>query len=248
MSNPSQIEGSRKKPFPIFTILAWMAGIGAALLALLAGYIILNSPIGLLLGRIVNFLFATNTVQAMWYVTRAAGITAYLLLWFSTVWGLAVSSKILDRMLHRQFTYDFHQFISLLAVGFLVLHIVVLYLDQYLPYSIAQILVPFLSPYRPLWVGVGVIAFYLTLLVTVTFYLRGRIGMKSFRAIHVTSLLGYLGGLVHGFFSGTDSPLAATQMMYYLTFLAFAFLTTYWLVVRSSLGSGHPVPSVQKQP
>ncbi|HEX9018333.1 MAG TPA: hypothetical protein VF806_04070, partial [Anaerolineaceae bacterium] len=94
----------------------------------------------------------------------------------------------------------------------------------------AQILFPFLSTYRPLWVGIGVLSLYIVVLVTVTFYMRGRIGMKAFRTIHILSLLGYLGGAVHGLYSGTDSPLPTVEGMYALTFLVVVFLFVYWLV------------------
>jgi predicted ferric reductase len=166
----------------------------------------------------------------MWYITRAAGLTSYVLIWFSVAWGLAVSSKILDAILHRSFTYDFHQFISLLAFGFIFVHIGVLLFDRYLPYSVPQILVPFLSPYRPVWVGIGVIGLYLALLVTVTYYLRGKIGMKAFRAIHVLSLVSYLGVTAHGLMSGTDSSLTSVIVLYAGTFLATVFLLAYWVM------------------
>ena len=182
------------------------------------------------LTNFTQWLFATNTVQSMWYVTRSAGLIAYLILWFSVFWGLAVSSKVLDRLLHRSFTFDFHEFISLLAVGFTLVHIGVLMVDQYLPYSVAQILIPFISPYRPVWVGIGVLAFYVTLLVTVTYYLRSKIGMKAFRAIHVFSLLAYLGVTVHSFFSGSDSSLPSVQAMYAVTFFGTVILMAYWLL------------------
>jgi sulfoxide reductase heme-binding subunit YedZ len=186
----------------------------------------------MVINSIINWLFGLDSVQLWWYVTRAAGIIAYLLLWFSTAWGLAVPSKLLDPVLDRTFTFDFHQFISLLSIGFLIMHILVLTVDRYLPYSIWQILIPFLSPYRPVWVGIGVISFYLILLVTVTFYLRSRIGMRAFRAIHVFSLVGYLGATLHGFYSGTDSPLPAMQLLYKGTALVIVFLTVYWLVLK----------------
>jgi len=134
-------------------------------------------------------------------------------------------------MLDRLFTYDFHEFISLLAVGFTLVHVIVLMLDNYMPYSIAQILVPFISPYRPFWVGVGVIAFYVILLVTITFYLRNRIGTRAFRAIHVVSLLGYIGVTLHGYFSGTDTALPSMKILYDVSGLAVLFLTVYWLVL-----------------
>lgn len=177
-------------------------------------------------------LFAADSAQIWWYVTRSAGIIAYLLLWFSTVWGLVVPTKLLTPILDQTFTVDFHEFISLLSIGFTLLHVFVLTIDRFLPYTPLQILIPFLSPYRPFWVGLGVIAFYITLLVTVTFYLRSKIGMKTFRSLHVLSLLGYLGVTFHGLFAGTDAPLIAMQLMYKGTALVVVFLTVYWLVQK----------------
>lgn len=177
-------------------------------------------------------LFAADSTQIWWYVTRSAGIIAYLLLWFSTVWGLAVPSKLLNPVLEQTFTFDFHEFISLLSIGFTLLHVFVLMIDRYLPYTPLQILVPFLSPYRPFWVGMGVIAFYISLLVTVTFYLRSKIGAKTFRSIHVLSLLGYLGVTLHGLYAGTDSPLVSMRLLYIGTGLTVIFLTIYWLGLK----------------
>src|SRR5512143_2375425 len=145
------------------------------------------------LGNLSAGLFATNSLQFWWYLTRAAGLMGYFLIWLSTAWGLVVSSKILDPILERTFTYDFHEWLSILGLGFIALHVIVLMVDRYLPYNVWQILVPFLSPYRPLWVGIGVIAVYLSLLVTITFYIRRWIGMGAFRKIHYLSLPAYLG-------------------------------------------------------
>ena len=154
----------------------------------------------------LDHLFAFNSQQAMWFITRAAGIMAYLLLWLSTAWGLAIPSKIMSDMLTGDFAFDFHQFISLLSIGFLFLHVFILTADRYLPYTLAQILIPFSSPYRPVWVGLGTIGFYLILLVTITFYLKKRIGLKRFRVIHYTSLLAYLFAVTHALFAaGTSS-------------------------------------------
>jgi len=189
------------------------------------------TPVGQSVGTFLRWLFAADSLQIWWYVTRASGIIAYLLLWLSIVLGLAVTSKYLDGMLDRLFTYDFHEFISLLSVTFTLVHVLVLTLDRYLPYSLAQILVPFISPYRPFWVGVGVIAFYLTLLVTVTFYLRNRIGTRVFRIIHVLSLLGYIGTTLHGYYAGTDTALPSMQILYKVSSLVVLFLTVYWLVL-----------------
>lgn len=190
------------------------------------------------INSLINWLLGLDSIQLWWYVTRSAGIIAYLLLWFSMAWGLAVPSKLLDPLLDRGFTFDFHQFISLLSIGFMLLHIIVLTVDRYLPYSTWQILIPFLSQYRPVWVGIGVISFYIILLVTVTFYLRGRIGMRAFRSIHVLSLLGYLGATLHGLYAGSDSPLPVMQLLYKGTGLVIVFLTVYWLILKMQQKQG----------
>jgi predicted ferric reductase len=69
-------------------------------------------------------------------------------------------------------------------------------------------------------------------LVTITFYLRSKIGMKKFRSIHILSLLGYLGVTLHGLYAGTDSPLVAMQLLYKGTALVVIFLTVYWLWMK----------------
>lgn len=214
----------------------WKAALSATLTIVFLGMVVLVAlvaltPAGQTVSQFVKWLFAANSVQLWWYVTRSAGIMAYLMLWFSMILGLAVTSKYMDIMLERMFTYDFHQFISLLSIAFLLVHILVLLLDRYMPYSVLQILVPFISPYRPFWVGIGVISFYVIVLVTVTFYIKRRLGMKSFRVIHYLSLAGFLGGLLHGIYSGTDTALPAMQILYKVSGLSVLFFTIYWLVL-----------------
>ena len=179
----------------------------------------------------IQRMFATDSIQLWWYVTRASGLLAYFLLWLSTAWGLAVSSKIFDPFLERMFTYDFHEHLSLLGLGFALVHVVVLLFDRFLPFSLWQVLIPFIAPYRNFWVGIGIIAFYMSALVTITFYMRSRIGMSAFRKIHYLSLLAYVGVTFHGMFAGTDYALPLTQILYKGTMLVTLFLTTYWLVL-----------------
>jgi methionine sulfoxide reductase heme-binding subunit len=181
--------------------------------------------------NLLSNLFAINSLQFWWYLTRAAGLMGYFLIWLSTAWGLVVSSKILDPIIERGFTYDFHEYFSWLGLAFIVTHVIVLMADKYLPYTIWQVLIPFLSPYRPFWVGIGVIAFYLSLLVTVTFYLKKKIGMEFFRKIHYLSLVAYVGATLHGLYAGTDSVLPIANLLYKGTFLVTLFLIVYWIIL-----------------
>ena len=192
-------------------LVLWILGggflVGAFLLGALGFFIYRNLAMGQAFANVLSSLFAVNTTHTTWYITRAAGWVAYFLLWFSMVWGLAIPTKFFERFLSPTFAVDFHEYISLLSIGFIILHVSVLMIDQYLPFTLVQILVPFISLYRPLWVGLGVLGFYLTLLVTITFYLRKKIGQKKFKAIHTLSLAAYLGVVLHAFFAGSDSSL-----------------------------------------
>jgi len=179
-----------------------------------------------------NLLLRLDTVEGLWYVTRAAGLVAYLLLWLSTVWGLGVAAKVFDPLIYRAFTFDAHEFISLLAIGFTFLHVGVLLADKYMAFSVAQVLIPFITDYRPLWVGVGIIGAYLTLLVTVTFYVRRWIGQKTFRAIHLFSFVAYISVTLHSLFAGTDSTLWSAKLIYAGTALVVAILTAHYFMTK----------------
>jgi predicted ferric reductase len=161
------------------------------------------------------------------------------------VWGLAIPSKSFQSFLDGAFSYDFHEYLSLLGLGFVFVHVAVLMLDKYLPFSLIQVVVPFIDTYRPFWVGLGIISFYVLLLVTVTFYIRQWIGVKAFRAVHILSLFGYLGATLHGLFAGTDSALPITKFLYTGTFLVTFFMTAYWLV-RRKLSSGDSQSAVTR--
>jgi sulfoxide reductase heme-binding subunit YedZ len=235
MSNLNSASDNSNLHSPVHWLLAGGLILGAAILGAL-GYLIFGVlPIGKTFTSALSFLFATNTTHATWYITRAAGWIAYFLLWFSMVWGLAIPTKFFEKFLSPTFAVDFHEYLSLLAIGFVILHVTVLLFDQYLPFSLAQILLPFMSTYRPLWVGLGVIGAYLSALVTITFYLRKKIGQKRFKSIHTLSMFGYLGVVLHAFFSGTDSSLPIAQLIYFSTFMVVVFLTAYWLVLNKQV-------------
>lgn len=215
------------------------------LMAGLVGVALAATPVGGLLGQGVSWLFALSTPQSLWYVTRAAGLVAYGLFWLSTAWGIAVSSKLFDPLQPRAWTYELHQFLSLLAIGFTVLHVVVLLGDQYLPFSLAEILIPFAAPYRPVWVGLGVIGFYLTLLVSITFYMRRSIGTRTFRVIHYASYAAYFLATVHGWFAGTDTALGVTKWLYVMSALVVVFLTVYRVLMAQARPAGVGARAVQ---
>ena len=97
--------------------------------------------------------------------------------------------------------------------------------DQYINFTLLQVLVPFsTADYRPFWVGIGQTGFYLWAIVVLSFYVRQRIGQKTWRALHYASFLMYVMGISHGIFSGTDSVAPWAQWYYWLSGGSLLFL------------------------
>jgi hypothetical protein len=76
--------------------------------------------------------------------------------------------------------------------------------DGYAPIGLKDAIVPFASPYRPIWLGLGTVAFDLLLALVVTSYLRHRIGVRLWRGIHWLAYVSWPVALVHSFGTGSD--------------------------------------------
>ena len=178
--------------------------------------------------------------HVFWYVSRAAGLTAYLVLFINMVLGLTVKTKMLDSLLARWRSFDLHQFTALLALGLLGLHVFSLLGDQYVGFDVPQLFIPFASSYRPLPIALGIIALYALVVVTATFYVRDRIGQKAWRSIHYASFVTFFVVLLHGFYSGTDSVDLWAKVMYFASGLVIAILTAWRF-----LEAGNSAPTKQ---
>ncbi|HWI63979.1 MAG TPA: hypothetical protein VNT75_19255 [Symbiobacteriaceae bacterium] len=158
-----------------------------------------------------------------WQMTRATGLVAFVMLWLSVVLGLLQSTGYF----RAPSIIDLHSFVSIWALYMTTFHIVVLLFDRHDPFSLAGILIPFAAAHHPLLNGIGGLAFYIALGVTVTTYFRGQIGATAWRAIHLTSLVSFLFALAHGLMLGTDAKLPTVAFTYRFAALSVAALLAY---------------------
>jgi predicted ferric reductase len=172
--------------------------------------------------------------RAYWYLSRAAGLTAYGLLWLAIVLGLSLSNRLARVWPGGPTAADLHQFASLLALVFATVHGLVLLGDQYIGYTFAQVLVPFAgTAYRPLWVGLGQVGFYLAAVVAFSVYLRDSIGYHAWRTLHYLSFAVYILATVHALGAGTDSASPQAFLIYWAGAVVVGLLT-----VRRVLAGG----------
>ncbi|MEO9255656.1 MAG: ferric reductase-like protein [Tepidiformaceae bacterium] len=169
----------------------------------------------------------TDLGQAPWFVSRASGLVAYFLLSASVVFGLLISTKAGDGILSRPVVFELHQFTSVLTLSLLAVHGGSLLFDGFLHFTPASILIPFVGPYQPFWVGLGVLGAWSTAIVTGSFWARKQLGQKNWRRLHFLAFFAWMASLVHGFNAGTDTAFAPVFWMYILTAAAVAALLTY---------------------
>ena len=185
---------------------------------------------GLAIGFGVSGL--TGDTKSYWYLSRAAGVVAYLLLWGSVAWGLLLSSKIGKGRIRPPVLLDAHQFLSSLAIGFALFHGLILMGDHYLSFPLTAVLVPFAGSYKPVLVAAGQIGLWLAVLVMASFYVRKRIGQKRWRTLHYTSFVGFWIVLLHSVFIGSESGQPLLAATYLVTAGSVLFLTFYRIFAR----------------
>ncbi|MFZ1881458.1 MAG: ferric reductase-like transmembrane domain-containing protein [Gaiellaceae bacterium] len=139
-----------------------------------------------------------------WLLARAAGLAAYALLTLSILAGLVLKSRPFARLKAATVT-EVHKTLALTGLGALCLHAVALVLDSTVKVSLVALVVPGLVAYRPAAVAAGVVAGWLLAIVTASFWLRKRIGIRAWRRLHWFTYALFGLATVHGITAGTDA-------------------------------------------
>jgi hypothetical protein len=171
-----------------------------------------------------------NLSQAVWFGARSTGLVAYALATCSVLFGLVTATWTRDRRPGRGIVYDTHRALSLLTVLVIGAHVLLLAFDRYTQFGPTDLLVPFASWYRPTWTGLGVLAAYVLLVVYASFYVRSRIGYKTWRVLHYATFAVFVMGTAHGLRVGSDSGAVWARGFYTAAILAVALAVTYRLL------------------
>ncbi len=172
-----------------------------------------------------------------------AGVFALVGLTGSVIVGLVATDRIVMTPGHRVMAQAVHRAVSFGALAFLVIHIVTEILAQRA--HVIDAVIPFLSPFRTFYIGLGTIASDLIVLIVVTSILRKRFTAHArawrWRAIHYSSYAAFVFGVLHGLLGGrTAEPyvdwsygfaIAVTALGLAVRFLAIS------LRPKESLGS-----------
>jgi predicted ferric reductase len=148
-----------------------------------------------------------------WYVARASGLVGWGLLAAATLWGLALSTKVLGKRPRANWLLDLHRWLGGVALIFTGVHVVALLADQYVHFGLNAVLVPLASKWHPVALAWGVVAFYLLVAVELTSLARARLSKTLWRRVHFASFLLFVMATIHGLTAGTDTKSAAARVV-----------------------------------
>jgi methionine sulfoxide reductase heme-binding subunit len=159
---------------------------------------------------------SASTEAALWYVGRGTGVVSLLLLTVVMMLGIGSRSGRAVFGLPRFAVVALHRSASMMAVAFLAIHVLTLWLDPQAGLRLVDLMLPFDASYRALWMGLGTLGLDVLAAVFVTSLLRQRLGVRAWRAVHWLAYLSWPVAMLHTIGTGTDA-------------------STWWLLALSGL-------------
>lgn len=150
-------------------------------------------------------IVAASNAKLLWYVTRGSGVVALLLLTASVLLGIVGALRWRGDRWPRFAVTAAHRNLTLLSILFVAVHVVTTVADGYAPIGLTDAVVPFLSPYRPVWLGLGALSFDLLLALVATSLLRSRLAPRAWRAVHWLAYASWPVALLHSLGTGSDA-------------------------------------------
>jgi predicted ferric reductase len=175
-----------------------------------------------------------------WDVARVGGLMAYVLTAASVVVGILLSLKWRSDSWPRFVTNELHRFVTLVGLLFVGIHTLAVAVDPFIGFTPLEVVVPFVSHYRPLWVALGIVAAYLGIAIYLSERVRSRIGYEWWRRFHSLAFAVFVLATLHGLGTGSDSKAPWAIAMY----AGCGLLVVGLLALRmlpSKGNAGHPV-------
>ena len=173
-------------------------------------------------------LATTVNDHLFWITSRAAGTLALLFSSVAVGVGLSMGGKLIKG--RGPDLRVAHEALSMATIVAIVVHAVALLGDSFMHPSVADITIPFVSSYMTAWTTIGIVGGWMMIILSLSFYVRGRIGRQRWRKLHRFTALAWILGLAHSLGEGTD----AGQLWFLVATAIVVLPAAALLVVRLS--------------
>ena len=145
-----------------------------------------------------------NSSTVLWYMSRATGVVALVLLTAVLLIGLLITQQGRLPGLPRFAVTGLHRNLSLLAVAFIAVHVLAAIGDTYVSIPLTATVIPFASGYERFWLGLGAISLDLMVAMIVTSLLRRHLSRRVWRGVHLLAYVSWPVAFAHSIGSSTD--------------------------------------------
>ena len=182
----------------------------------------------------------------LWYATRGAGVVSLVLLTGVVVLGIVSAMRWQTASWPRFLTTGLHRNLALTTLIFLAIHVVTAVVDPFTALGWEAAIVPFSSPYRRFWLGLGAVAIYLLLAIVLTSLLRPLFGPIVWRLVHWLAYAMWPVALIHSIGTGTD-PRFAWMLAIEAICVGSVVAAVAWRVSRGDVTAWRQLPAAAPQ-
>ncbi len=193
--------------------------------------------------------------KAAWFLMRSSGFVAFGLLTLTLALGVANVARWERGRWTRAVAALVHRNASLLATVFLAIHVVTAVSDKYVSIPALAVIVPGMSGYDPLWVGLGALSLDIMAALVVTSLLRDRVGRRAWRVVHWVAYMAWPAALVHAIGAGSGTGVDTGQWWSTAIYISAGFVFALAIAVRLAQNArasrrlpGHPRLGAARRP
>jgi|GEM_PF-334531 len=179
-----------------------------------------------------------------WYLTRSSALLGFFLLWLSLFLGLSIRVPFLNKIVKPIYSFRVHCWISLQATIFALFHGLILLWDKFMLFRMRNVFVPFYPIAEGQMKGIdqktlalGILSFYIMLILILTSYLRKYINNFVWRLLHFLNIGLFFAVVIHALYLGTDLKNETFRAIFIIAnfFILILFAINLLLRIRSSI-------------
>jgi len=166
--------------------------------------------------------------HSMWYLSRASGMVAWVVLGITCLWGILLITRMLKPADRPAWLLDLHRYLGVLSLVTTGAHMLALVGDNYVYFGWRELLLPNASPWNTTAITWGVFAFYLLVIIQVSSWGMKHLPRRLWHGVHLLSYALFVMVTVHGFMAGTDS----SNIVFFTIAVAGIAILSFTLVAR----------------
>jgi len=165
-----------------------------------------------------------NDPHIWWYLSRSAGIVAWVMLTASVLWGIVLATDLFPKWRRNARLLEMHRWLAGLTFFFVAGHLVTLLFDSYAKFRLLDLVAPYAGTWRPTAIAVGVVGLWLLIAVEVTALAMKKLSKRWWRSVHIASYFVFWAVSIHAALAGTDTskPLYTVTAIVALAAVVFA--------------------------